>query len=144
MPTAVFSPESLGHLIAAFEAKDLETVLTYFATDAIVIDPHYPVVPMQGKAAIREGFAWAFRTLKQPGFTPRHIWIEGTTGAIEVETYHRLRGGLETRFPQVFVVETRNGLITRLQAYVPYGPHGLQALFLRLVRLGRRLRGKAG
>ena len=142
MSAASFSPETLGHLFAAFEAKDLETVLTFFATDAVVIDPHYPVVPMRGKPAIREGFAWAFRTLERPGFTPRHIWLDGNSGAVEVETYHRLRGGLETKFPQVFVFETRNGLIIRLQAYTPYGPHGLQSLFLRLVRLWRRLRRK--
>jgi ketosteroid isomerase-like protein len=144
MPTATISPETLGYLFAAFEAKDLETILTFFADDAVVIDPRYPVMPLQGKVAIREGFAWAFRALKQRGFTPRHVWMDGSSGAVEVETHHRLRGGMEASFPQVFIFETRNGLITRLQAYVPYGPHGIQGLYLRLARLGWRLRRKPG
>ena len=35
-----------------------------------------------------------------------------------------------------------NGLITRLQAYEPYGPHGINAAFLVLTRLAWKLTGK--
>ena len=41
---------------AAVEAKDLEAMMSLFADDAVVIDPHFPTRQMQGKAAIREGF----------------------------------------------------------------------------------------
>src|SRR5207248_1861195 len=42
----------------------------------------------------------------------------------------------------VTVIETRNGLITRLQAYPPYGPPGIGGLLVRLTRLVWRLQGK--
>lgn len=134
--------ESVKRMLAAFMAKDLEATLAFFAEDAVMIDPHYPTPRMQGKAAIRAGMAWAFQGLEQPGFTLRRLWTDGSSGAIEIDTHHRLRGGLETRFDQVFVLETRDGLITRLQAYPSYGPHGVQSVFLGLTRLAHRLTGR--
>jgi hypothetical protein len=54
-----------------------------------------------------------------------------------------LKGGRSLNFPQVFVFEVRDGLITRLQAYEPYGPGGMVGLFLGVQRLllGRRQGG---
>jgi ketosteroid isomerase-like protein len=37
---------------ATVEAKDLEAMMSLFADDAVVIDPHFPTPQMQGKAAI--------------------------------------------------------------------------------------------
>mgnify|MGYP001361164294 CR=1 FL=1 len=71
-------------LIAAFEAKDLSAVLAFFADDAVVIDPHYPQAVMKGKAAIQQGFMWAFTNMEKPGFTVLHTWEENGIGAIEV------------------------------------------------------------
>jgi hypothetical protein len=45
-------------------------------------------------------------------------------------------------FDQLFVIESRDGLITRLQAYVPYGPPGVAGLLTRLTRLAWWLQGK--
>jgi ketosteroid isomerase-like protein len=51
---------SLHHLItrtfAAVEAKDLDAMMSVFADDAVVFDPHFPTPQMQGKADITEGF----------------------------------------------------------------------------------------
>src|SRR5687767_10825942 len=102
----------LDRLFAAFEAKDLPTVLSFFADDAIIIDPHYPTPRMVGKAAIVDGLTWAFSAIEQPGFTITNLF-ETQTGhhmAVEVATAHRFRGGMQVEFPQVFVVETRSGL----------------------------------
>lgn len=60
MPTI---PELTQQLIAAFETKDLPAALALFADDAVVIDPHYPKTEMKGKAAIKQGFEWAFANL---------------------------------------------------------------------------------
>ena len=136
----LFTEETVKRMFGAFEAKDMETVLSYFAEDALVIDPHYPTPRMEGKAAIRAGFAWAFANIEQPGFTLLRLWTDGTSGALEMDTHHRIRGKLESRFQQVFIVETRNDQILRLQSYPDYGPHGMQGMFLRLTRLGRRFR----
>ena len=44
---------------ATVETKDLEAMMSLFADDAVVIDPHFPKPQMQGKAVITEA-------LKQP------------------------------------------------------------------------------
>lgn len=109
-------------VFARFAAKDLEAVMALFAEEAIVFDPHYPTPLMSGKGAIRSGFEWAFSTLLQPGFTIRHFWAGDDNAAVEVDTHHVMLGGLELNFPQAFVLEWRDGLIVRLQAYTPYSP----------------------
>jgi hypothetical protein len=72
----------------------------------------------------------------------RHFWSDGDKGVVEVDTHHVIRGKMETRFDQVFVFETRDGKLTRLQSYVPYGPHGLGGLIGSATRLAWRLQGK--
>jgi hypothetical protein len=39
-----------------------------------------------------------------------------------VDTHHIFQDDNEVHFPQVFVFETQNGLLSRFQAYVPYPP----------------------
>lgn len=109
-------------LIAAFEAKDLSAALDLFADDAVVIDPHYPQPVMKGKAAIQQGFTWAFTNMEKPGITVLHTWEENGTGAIEVNTYHVFRGGMKLSFPQVFVCETRDGQLRACNPICPMAP----------------------
>ncbi len=129
-------------MLNAFVSKDLEKVLSFFAEDALVYDPHYPVPEMRGKAAIRQGFVWGLDSLKQPGFQIRNCWIDGNKAVVEVDTHHVIRGGMETKFPQVFVFESRDGLITRLQSYVPYPPSGIPRLLASVTRFQWKLQGK--
>ncbi len=44
-------------------------------------------------------------------------------------------------FPQVFIFDMAAEHITRMQAYEPYGPHGIYGAFLFLGRLKRKLTG---
>lgn len=136
--------ERVEALFAAFAAKDMEAVLSFFADEAVVVDPHYPTPRMEGISTVRAGFEWAFASLEQPGFTVRRLWTDGDSGVAEVDTHHRLKGGMQINFPQLFVVETRDGQVTRLQAYTPYGPQGVGGWILTLTRLIRRLRGRHG
>ena len=129
---------------AAVEAKDLEKVLSYFAEDAVLIDPHYPSPVMKGKAAIEDGLRWGFKGMKQFGFSIVN-YIElanGQRAAVEVATHHILQNGMHLRFSQAFFVDVQNRLITRMQAYEPYGPPGIGGLVLGGTRLQRRLRGQ--
>ena len=135
--------EFVGQMLGAFMDKDIETVLGFFTDDAVVVDQHYPVREMKGKAALRQGFDWAFKTLKKPGFTIRHLWIEDDTVAVEIDTHHVLNHGPDLNFPQVFVFETCNNLISRMQCYAPYGPPGIGGLLTKLTRLIWRIQGKA-
>ena len=129
---------------AAVEAKDLEAVLQSFAEDAVLIDPHYPSPVMVGKEAITDGLHWAFRGMKHFGFTIVSYgeWAEGQRAAVEMATHHVLQTGMHLQFPQAFFIDARNDLITRLQAYEPYGPSGVGGLVLGVTRLQRRLRGQ--
>ena len=128
----------------AVEAKDLDAVIQRFADDAVLIDPHYPSPVMVGKAAITDGLRWGFGGIKQFGFTITSYFeqADGQHAAIEVATHHVLPTGKHLQFPQAFFIDVENNLITRMQAYEPYGPSGVVSLILGGSRIQRRLRGQ--
>ncbi|NKQ35132.1 MAG: nuclear transport factor 2 family protein [Chloroflexi bacterium] len=130
-------------LLDAFLALDLETAMDCFADDAVLYDPHYPVQRMEGKEAIRQGLAWGIGNLEKPGFTVRHVWSDGKSGAVEMDTHHVFKGGMKLNFDQVFVFETKDGKITRLQSYVPYTPGGLGGFMAKATRWSWKIKGKA-
>ncbi|NWJ48413.1 MAG: nuclear transport factor 2 family protein [Chloroflexi bacterium] len=134
--------ENATRLLAAFENKDLQTILAAFAEDGILIDPHYPQVEMRGKAAIERGIKWGLGSLEKPGFKILRHWVNGESATFEVATHHIIRGPIKANFSQIFVVESRNGLITRLQSYPNYGPHGISSLPGKVTALVWRLQGK--
>lgn len=134
--------EYVERVFGAFQAKNLAAVMACFAEDAVLFDPHYPVPEMKGATAIRQGIEWGLGSMEQPGFTIRQVWIAGETAAVEVDTHHIFKGGMALKFPQVFVIESQAGLITRLQAYVPYPPSGIGGLLSKVTRLIWRLQGK--
>ena len=136
--------ERIDAVFAAFTSRDLTDVMAHFADDAVMIDPHYPQPRMVGRAAIERGLTWGLGNLVKPGFAIRKVWIDGDSAAIEVDTDHLFKGGMRLRFDQLFVVESREGKIIRLQAYVPYGPPGVAGLLTRLTRWVWRLQGKLG
>jgi ketosteroid isomerase-like protein len=125
---------------ATLQAKDLETLMHMFAEDAVVIDPHFPTPRMQGKATIRKGFWGAMSGMRSYGYTIVNYFESenGQGAAVETATHHVLKQGMERNFPQVFIFEVADEHITRLQAYEPYGPHGIIGVFLWLARLANR------
>ena len=125
---------------ATVEAKDLEAMMSLFADDAVVIDPHFPTPRMQGKAAIREAFRGAMSGTRSFGYTIVNYFESenGQCAAVETATHHVLKQGMKRNFPQVFIFELADGHITRLQAYEPYGPHGIVGVFLFVARLTKR------
>ncbi|QDZ00988.2 nuclear transport factor 2 family protein [Nitratireductor mangrovi] len=134
---------AMERLFKALEARDTQKTLDCFARDAFLFDPHYPKPDMRGHEEIRAGIEWGLSVMQRFHFTIVNVFAgrDGDSAAIEVDTSHVLKGGRELSFPQVFVVETRGGLVTRLQAYEPYGPNGIGGLFLGVERLKRRLFG---
>jgi ketosteroid isomerase-like protein len=135
--------ELVTHTFATLEAKDLDALLGVFADDAVVIDPHFPQVQLKGKAAITEGFREAMAGMHSFGYTIVHYFASenGQQAAVETATHHVVKGGMKRTFPQVFIFDTADGRITRLQAYEPYGPHGIVGVFLWLARLKNRVWG---
>ena len=136
--------ELVERTIKIVEKMDVDAVLALFAEDALFFDPHYPSPRMQGKAAIRAGLIWGFGSMQKMGFpiTAYYESSDGKSAVVEVATAHVLQQGMKLNFPQVFVIDTRDGLVTRLQAFEPYGPHGIPGVALALTRLVRELQGK--
>ena len=144
-PAAIADLQALvDRVFAAVEAKNLDGVLRCFADDGVLIDPHYPTPRMAGKLAIAGGMSWLFWIMNTPSFKVIHYFAssDGQRVALEVDTNHLLRSGTRLRFSQVFIVETRDGLLTRLQAYEPYGPAGISGIALRLSHLWFRATSK--
>ncbi len=131
-------------VLKAVEALDLKTVMQYFADDAVLFDPHYPRPKMIGKAMIEQGLTWGLAAMQKMGFPIVNYWEDTEQGkvVIEVATAHVLKNGIQLNFPQVFVIELRDGLVTRMQAYEPYGPGGINGLVLAITRLTWKLSGK--
>lgn len=96
---------------------------------------------MKGSVAIRRGFNWALGNMEKPGFELRHFWSDGPSGAIEVDTHHVFKGGMEVRFNQVFVFEIADGKLAGLRAYPPHPPTGIAGLLVRLTGLAWRVKG---
>jgi ketosteroid isomerase-like protein len=116
--------ELIEHLFEACEAKDHQAALKLFADDAVFFDPHYPNPRMEGKEAIAGALDWLFANMNKLGFTIKNHFeaADGEKAAVEVDSDHIMGNGQAVSFPQVFVVETRDAKIVRLQAYEPYGP----------------------
>lgn len=129
-------------MIDAFTRKDLPQIMSYFAEDAVLYDPHYPQPRMVGKKAIEQGLAWGISSLEKPGFKLRHLWLDGNSGVAELDTHHLIRGGIESKFDQVFVFELEGNQFKRLQSYVPYPPHGIAGIIGNITRFVWRLQGK--
>ncbi len=130
----------ITHIFATVEAKDLDAMMSVFAEDAIVIDPHFPTQRMQGKAAIMEGLRGAMAGMRSFGYTIVNYYESenGQGAAVETATHHIVKQGMKLNFPQVFIFDAADGRITRMQAYEPYGPHGITGTFLFLARLKNR------
>jgi ketosteroid isomerase-like protein len=129
-------------LLKAFTAKELDKVMSFFADDAVVFDPHYPQPRMVGREEILQGITWGMNSLEKPGFKIRKIWQDGNSAVVETDTHHVIKGSMETKFEQVFVFETRHGKFTRMQAYVPYAPHGIAGMIGNATRLIWKVQGK--
>jgi len=134
----------VSRTFAAVEAKNLELLMGLFADDAVLIDPHFPTPRMQGKAAIAEAMRGAFAGMQSFGYTTVNYYESenGQRAAVETATHHVIKLGWKLNFPQVFVFDATDGRITRMQAYEPYGPHGIMGVFLFLGRLKDRFFGK--
>lgn len=127
----------------AIENRDIDKALAAMAPDVLLFDPHYPNPRMNGHAEVRKGIEWGLSVMDRFGFTISNTFLsaDGLSGAIEVDSNHTLKIGKVLSFPQVFVFETEAGLITRLQAYEPYGPNGMGGFMLGIERLKRRVFG---
>lgn len=138
------NPDALTMIADVFTAlgeRDEAAVHALMADDAVLVDPHYPQIEMRGRAAIERGLKWGMGSMEQFGFTIVRGYAsdDGASAMVEVDTHHVLKGGKSLDFPQVFVIETTDGLITALRAYEPYRPNGVTGVFVRLSHVQERV-----
>ena len=50
------------------------------------------------------------------------MWEGYDTFAVEGDTHHLMQDGIEVDFPQVFIIESEHGQVTRWQSYLPFSP----------------------
>lgn len=118
-----FTREQIETVLAAFENRDVVAASNIYAEDGVFIDPQYPDPEYRGPEEIREALEWALdNVVEQPGLTIRNVWEDGETFAVEVDTHHTMQDGTTAEFPQVFVIESENGQVTRWQSYLPFPP----------------------
>ncbi len=136
------SKELIRYFFDTIEAKDITAAMDDFNEGAEFIDPHYPNTHMKGKEEILKGLTWGFKGLKKLGFTIVNYFEaeDGQSAAVEVATAHELPNGKKLNFPQVFIFEVKDHKITRLQAYEPYGPHGVINIMLVVTRFINKIR----
>lgn len=134
----------LEELFGACASGDVEHAVSLFAADGVLIDPHYPYPRMQGSDAIRDGLTWGIGGMRSMSFTTEQFFPgpDGVSGAAEVATHHVLKVGKKLDFPQVFVIETVDGQIRRLQAYEPYRPNGVLGAMLKVGHGVHRIRSR--
>ncbi len=128
------------HTFTSVEAKDLDAMMSVFAEDAVLVDPHFPAVRMQGKAVITKAMSEAMSGMRSFGYTIINYCESqnGQCAMVETATHHVMKQGMKLDFPQVFIFDVADGRITRMQAYEPYGPHGIAGFFLSLGRFIQR------
>jgi ketosteroid isomerase-like protein len=123
-------------VLKSFESKDINQVMSHFTDDAVLIDPHYPIIEMRGKEAIKKGLLWGLKPLISASFEIEKFWITGNEGAVKVETNHVFKGGRKISINQVFLFAMNDKKkIIYLQSFVPYRPHGLEGLMPRVFGL---------
>jgi ketosteroid isomerase-like protein len=115
--------EQIEGVLRSFEAGDTEAASEFWAEDGEFIDPHYPEPAYRGPAEIRDALDWALENVvERPGLTIRNVWEDGDSFAVEVDTHHVMKDGSDAEFPQVFVIESEDGEVTRWQSYLPFPP----------------------
>lgn len=126
----------------AVVAKDADAVVAAFSEDGVFIDPHYPDPELRGRAAVTEGLRFSFGAIKSFAFDDRRYFTssDGSALVVHCSCHHVLPGGRRLDFPQVFVMDTVEGRISRWQAFEPYGPNGLGGLLLGLGKTTYRAR----
>jgi MHS family citrate/tricarballylate:H+ symporter-like MFS transporter len=85
---------------------------------------------------------WGLSSLAKPGFTTRQAAVDGDLRFFEAGTRHVLMIGITIVLEQVFVMERRGELVTRLQVYEPNPAPGVAGIIRRVSRLASGPRGQ--
>lgn len=112
--------DTLTQLVAAFNAHDLDAVMSFFADDCELIMPRGPDPWGQryvGKAAVRNGLATRFEGIPDVHYGDVHNWVSGNHGVSQWTLTGTTKDGKKIMVRGCDLLEFRNGKIIRKDSY---------------------------
>jgi ketosteroid isomerase-like protein len=111
---------TLTQLVAAFNAHDLDAVMSFFAEDCELIMPRGPDPWGQryvGKAVVRKGLATRFEGIPDVHYGDVHNWVSGNHGVSQWTLTGTTKDGKKIMVRGCDLLEFRNGKIIRKDSY---------------------------
>ena len=119
----ILSQKLIQTLLNSFSNKEIETIMKYFDDESIFIDAHYPGTKLVGIKNIRRALEWSLKNVSEMKFTILNCWINDNIASVEVLAEHKLKFGIKLNFREIFVIETKNEVVTRFEAFLLYSPN---------------------
>lgn len=117
----------LEAIAAAFDAHDLETIMSHFADDAVFEGPRGPDpwgTQFVGKAAIREAFAARFSGIPDVRYRDDAHFVDGDRGASEWTLSGTTTDGLRVEIRGCDLWTLRDGMIVKKDSFWKIRPAG--------------------
>lgn len=112
--------ETLKQLVAAFNAHDLDAVMSFFADDCELFMPRGPEPWGQryvGKAEVRKGLAARFEGLPDVHYGDDEHWVSGNHGVSKWTLTGTTKDGKKITVRGCDLLEFRDGKIVRKDSY---------------------------
>jgi ketosteroid isomerase-like protein len=112
--------ETLKQFVTAFNAHDLDAVMTFFADDCELLMPRGPEPWGQryvGKAEVRKGLASRFEGIPDVHYGNDEHWISGNRGVSTWTLTGTTREGKKINVRGCDLLEFRDGKIVRKDSY---------------------------
>lgn len=116
----VVSSETLKAVLDAFNAHDLDTIMSFFAEDCSLDMPRGPDPwgqRFEGHVAVREGLATRFRGLPDVHYSDDRHWVSGDRGVSEWLLTGTTPDGRPVRVRGCDHWEFRDGKVVRKDSY---------------------------
>lgn len=112
--------ETLARFVAAFNAHDLDAVMTFFGDDCELLMPRGPDPWGQryvGKEEVRKGLATRFESTPDVHYGDVHNWVFGNHAVSQWTLTGTTRDGRKIRVRGCDLLEFRDGKIVRKDSY---------------------------
>ncbi len=110
----------LDDIINAYNARDVDTIMSFFAEDAIfdsAVGTSMHGGRFEGKAAIREAISNAFEIVERLHYTAQDVNIVGDKAYCEIRRKSALKSGELIDILMVDVITFRDGLMVHKDTY---------------------------
>jgi ketosteroid isomerase-like protein len=112
--------ETLNQMVAAFNAHDLDAVMSFFADDCELFMPRGPEPWGQryvGKAEVRKGLATRFEGLPDVHYGEVENWVSGNHGVSRWTLTGTAKDGTKIKVRGCDLLEFKDGKIIRKDSY---------------------------